>query len=604
MRALSGALNIIAQAMAQARDIGRRVWKVLESLIRKIRGPKNGEKNEGEKVEATKNGEKNEGEKVEATKNGEKNEGEDIKRFPLYPVYFGRDSVYFFQYFLADAKDSLDIMTYSVTPEAVREVFAKIGQGLRIRMIANRFSNYGEIRRFFEEEKKCNFECRRWSRCHAKMIIKDRKAVLLGSSNLTVGSVSSRGYNFEADVILEENRDISIVFDAVWDNVLDKLSDRLPQGLGNVLLSCNKFGIPERLMKHIETCEKMIIAVPALMIDRKVFGAVRELNEKADIKYYLTWPSRASRENIKILHKIMEDSTKSLKPRGRKICELERKSRNIHAKIYIFDENIALISSVNMSLASWTENFESGVLIEDPEIIKGLIEELDKLPRRYEDNITVDEGGGNGGGGPEDEQPESVSIYFEPEGKKYIPDIDRLFEKYQQDVGSTREESPEGETSRQPEKGGKKKQDKKIQSSEEKSKSPGKSDGIINENNKSNKSKENNKSKQEGNKIETGGGGSESNGERCTNGADEEKPMRRRSRRRYKPSIKLTEGTGKVTVIVGEEHKHPRSIDWIDEFCKSKNKDVIIRFRRKSQNVKRQVRVAKRALLKRLEKAF
>jgi len=64
---------------------------------------------------------------------------------------------------------------------------------------------------------------------------------------------------------------------------------------------------------------------------------------------------------------------------------------NLHAKIYIFDDKLAVISSSNLTNGGLLTNYEYGVLLNEKKIVYKIIDDFDKLFTDNEiGNITVD----------------------------------------------------------------------------------------------------------------------------------------------------------------------------------------------------------------------
>ena len=61
-----------------------------------------------------------------------------------------------------------------------------------------------------------------------------------------------------------------------------------------------------------------------------------------------------------------------------------RNHQHLHAKVYIFDEHSAVITSANLTVAGLRRNWEYGVVLRDTELVGGAIADFEELWDTYE----------------------------------------------------------------------------------------------------------------------------------------------------------------------------------------------------------------------------
>lgn len=117
-----------------------------------------------------------------------------------------------------------------------------------------------------------------------------------------------------------------------------------------------------------QTTNDLIIVTPFIKADF-IENVIRQINPNVNIKILTNFSrdsfiNRASDPEFVI---ILKENFKNVD-----IRHLD----NLHAKIYIFDEKIALISSANLSQKAFLDNFEYSVLIDEISIIQKILKDV------------------------------------------------------------------------------------------------------------------------------------------------------------------------------------------------------------------------------------
>lgn len=160
-------------------------------------------------------------------------------------------------------------------------------------------------------------------------------------------------------------------------------------------------------------------------IDKSILKYIHDLNSQVKLKIIT---------HHQVLNKYI-DGVKDVE----ELADVKLVSDRIHAKVYIFDWEKAIISSVNLNYSSWAKSIESGIIIEDSNSlnkIKEVVENIESHPASLE---IKDEDSTKGNSETEDEDIDipSIKVPFELEGKKIIKDLIKIKKSIEREAQET-----------------------------------------------------------------------------------------------------------------------------------------------------------------------
>lgn len=329
-------------------------------------------------------------------------------------LQFGRESWRVFRKLIGSAQEKVDLATGSLSPEGLNMILSELDPDIKLRIINNRtggggYSGIEEIIDIQEELKRCK-------RFHGKLCIVDDETALVGSSNVTTGSLGEpegKSGNVEANLCTIDGDIVdqaSTLFDTVWNE-----KEKPPSREKDSRFLSSARGMPMRVKSLIEEAEEEItIVVPPLFDTPQGYKSIphyiRELNPDAKLKIIT---SRSIPENYVDLVKEIERWNNT---------EIKLVEDRIHAKIYVIDWETAIISSANLEFTSWVSSLETGVLTEEENHIEEIKEKVEEL-ESHEAEMTIK---------PErtvpsaetDEEVLEINFLFDTEGKELIPDLE------------------------------------------------------------------------------------------------------------------------------------------------------------------------------------
>lgn len=322
-------------------------------------------------------------------------------------LHFGNNHWQLFTSLINKAEKEIKIMTGSVSDTALSLILEGVKQNVDVKIITGRGRGYNNI--FFMENIGMD-HIKQCARLHAKFCIVDRKIMISGSSNITKGSLGDkegRSGFFEADiVIVNENiiRSAEHLFDILW-----KEKNDISVLKNNSGFISSAFGVPLRLKELVEkaTQEIVVIVPPFLSLPDNYISIsryIRELNPNVKIKIITAY--RIGKNHL--------DGYKEIKSfKNTKIVLVRNR---IHAKVYMFDSKIAVVSSINLTFTSWITSLEAGIIVRDEPILELLKSTIFQLETN-EVPISIKDTENNEPTKPRNEDIESISPKFETEGE-------------------------------------------------------------------------------------------------------------------------------------------------------------------------------------------
>ncbi|MBU0478183.1 ankyrin repeat domain-containing protein [bacterium] len=334
----------------------------------------------------------------------------------IFPVestlYIGNDHWKLLLSFLSTATKSIRIITGSIAYDALSLILSHVQNGVSIKIATGRMKDYEEISQRIGVKSIKSFK-----RLHAKLCVVDGKRMLIGSSNITKGSLGDdqgRYGSLEANIIVDDSSIVESgkhLFNIIWNRKSD--IDLLK--IDNGFIS-SAYGIPFKIKELIQRAKKeIVIIIPPLFGKstsryKSIPKYIKDLNP--DVKIKIITSHR--------INEYYEDAFNEIKTfDNTKIILAENR---IHAKIYIFDWQTAIISSVNLEYPQWVSSLESGIITannEILEIVKRKAHELESNIASLEmvKNLEEDDESTHG------ESLEKMEFCFETEGKGIIPEL-------------------------------------------------------------------------------------------------------------------------------------------------------------------------------------
>ncbi len=348
-----------------------------------------------------------------------RDQDKEIKKIRKIPydvpsIHIGNQNWIIFQNLIARAKDTVKILTGSISFSALSLIFSDIKKDVDVKILTGRGRNYDKIFHFTNIERK---NLKRCQKLHSKLCIIDDEIIILGSSNLTKSSLGDgeRSGFLEGDIIHNDPiiiKQASILFEILWN---EKSDIELLQKETSFISSA--YGIPLKLKELIENAKSEIkILVPPLFRKsgkyKSISSYVRSLNTEVDIE--LITSHSVNEQYMEGLEEIKTlDKFKLILVKDR-----------IHLKIYIIDNEYLIISSVNLFFPQWITSLESGIILQDKKIIKEINEEIESIKENIaplnivNTNISTPTT-------PSEEYLEKIYLNFETEGIKLFSELKR-----------------------------------------------------------------------------------------------------------------------------------------------------------------------------------
>lgn len=271
--------------------------------------------------------------------------------------FFGRENWKAFKKAVNQAESRVRIATNKVSPESLSEILALKSGGVDVQIITKRAADYEGIYDIVDRK-----QLKRYKRFHSKVCVIDDDLVLIGSSNLIYsdlgGENAQRPAKINADIVSTDPQIITEcnqMFDIFW-----KQSETADSIKTDSSLLSSISGIPTRLEDYFRnSTEEIVIIVPQLFEEG---GAIlTTLREETPADVLIT---------IVTHHKMQdryEDEIREMQESNN--IKLILTDDLIHAKLYVFDWDRAVISSVNFNITSWCFSFETGFVTTEDHVI-------------------------------------------------------------------------------------------------------------------------------------------------------------------------------------------------------------------------------------------
>lgn len=289
---------------------------------------------------------------------------------------FDGESWKVFLSFVETTEKTLNIMTNSVDAQAIDLILSKIKPCVKVKIISKRIRGYKLMKKDIAKKRGITIEIVRCKEVHGKMCLRDNKAVLIGSSNLTYTSLGRPGNlrRIEANVASDDIADVAAateLFNAIFDE--RKPNENILKKSKSFLSSA--YGFPTKIIESFKNAREEIVVIVPPLVNAEIIELIANLNaHDAKIKVIIPWPSQISREYLPGLEKVRE-----LEKKGKVV--LKAISRELHAKIFVIDQKEAFVSSVNLTWPAWNNAVEVGLLTKNThtiETIQRMVESFSK----------------------------------------------------------------------------------------------------------------------------------------------------------------------------------------------------------------------------------
>jgi len=276
----------------------------------------------------------------------------------------------------ARASSKIMIISPYITKEALVSILSEVSNKVCINVIVGTRSSYIEIKKA-EHVLGKEIRAKLRGRVHCKAVLTDHE-VCVGSANITMSGLKR---SHEASVI---TNDPSIVnsahcfFNLFWNNVVYEepyYSDfRTINTRTNSVFVTSIRNLPPLILELARYAkENIIFTTPTYTIDAMEI-LLNHIGSDVHIEAFVKldendWAERGVSDPWAI---------RALLHKGATVWDVSL----LHAKIFIVDHKIALISSLNLTNQAFQYIFDAGILTKDEDLIDSLIQFVSQLRKR------------------------------------------------------------------------------------------------------------------------------------------------------------------------------------------------------------------------------
>jgi|SRR3989344_1219915 len=297
-----------------------------------------------------------------------------------------------FYSFINEAEKYLDILCWKIDERLLSEMlwFLK-NKNISIKIITKHRTKQGYLTEFKKYCSNLKLEIIHRNKIHAKLIIKDKNELILGSSNFTNASMSKSGYFLDCNIIIKHEETIENAID-LFKSLLQTRDCTKEIQNSRLMYSRNHNGyLPFSLKTYFEKeNEEIILLFSCNQVDKRIVDRIIEWNPKTLIKLYVSnaWTtSELSKDNLNSMKWIYESSISNYK--NLKIIPITEK---IHSKIYLFkSQKMAFISSQNLTVESWQSLLEAGILTNNEKDFKYLCDSINSFKKSQLNKIEFED---------------------------------------------------------------------------------------------------------------------------------------------------------------------------------------------------------------------
>ncbi|GEM_PF-6498093 len=274
--------------------------------------------------------------------------------------------------FINSTTNSLRIITWRVDEKLMSEILWPLrDKNIDIKIITNSRVKRGYLDVF--RKKWCSdlkIDVIHRKKSHAKYIIRDGKSMLLGSSNFTDASMSKNGFMLDCNIIVDDGATIQHAID-VFDSIY--FNKDLTKDIKNSKFTYSRNEhdfLPFVLENYVRNESKEIVLLFSCnMVDKKIIDRIIKWNRVTPISLYVgnRWPSsQISLDNLQSMKWLYGSSINGYE--NVKVIAIDM---DVHSKLYIFKgQNLALVSSQNLTVESWQSMMETGIFTDNSEDLR------------------------------------------------------------------------------------------------------------------------------------------------------------------------------------------------------------------------------------------
>ena len=269
------------------------------------------------------------------------------------------------------AQKELYIISPYTSEESLEKVLEHVKPGVSVKIIVKREGDYVKARKVAEKRKKV--EVKLGSKVHCKFLVNEEE-LLISSAN-----ISEQGFEkwFEIGIVTNDPNVVNKArefFLALWNGKYYK-----ENYYGGDKISINTFtqttfissasNLPPILFDLIKSAKESIVIISPYW----TYGATKELIEYASEDIKIDAIIRIDKQDL--ARGLTEPEAVELLKRYGDVWDY----RNLHAKALIVDDRFAIISSLNITDEGFKQNYEAGVLTQNPIVIDRLKAITEKL---------------------------------------------------------------------------------------------------------------------------------------------------------------------------------------------------------------------------------
>ncbi len=279
--------------------------------------------------------------------------------------------------FINDAKESLQILCWRIDERLLSEMLWFIkDKNVHVKIITKNRTNKGYLTEFKRYCSNLKLETSHRNKIHAKLIVKDNRELILGSSNFTEASMSESGHFLDCNIITKHRETIESAIDLFKSLFQNKDHTKAIQDSKLMYSRNHKEYLPFSLKTYFEKeSEEITLLFSCNQVDKRIIDRIIEWNPKTTIKLYVsdTWTtSELSNDNLNSMKWLYEASINNYKN-----VNVIPVTADVHSKLYLFkNQNTAFISSQNLTVESWQSLLEAGILSDDNKDLKYLYDSI------------------------------------------------------------------------------------------------------------------------------------------------------------------------------------------------------------------------------------
>lgn len=295
-----------------------------------------------------------------------------------------------FYSFINEAKESLDILSWRIDERLLSELLWFLKNNIiKVVVITKNRINKGYLNEFKKHCSNLKLELIHRNKIHAKLIVKDKKDLALGSSNFTEASMSESGHFLDCNIVTKHKETVQSAIDLFNSLYHNRDNTKKIQNSRLMYSRNHKDYLPFSLKPYFEQEKgEVVLLFPCNMVDKRIVDRIIEWNSTTSIKLYVgdSWAtSGLSKDNLNSMKWLYEASINDYKN-----VSVMPIRKDVHAKLYLFkNQRKAFISSQNLTVESWQSLLETGIIVDDLKDFKYLYDSIKSLKKSQLTKIEI-----------------------------------------------------------------------------------------------------------------------------------------------------------------------------------------------------------------------